>query len=87
MRERRAGTHLRGDPDRLHQFLVRGALAERGARVALDAIRTLRDVRSCHGDEVLGSGRKRALGEDCRAKIVECTGGTRRELLLTGEIE
>ena len=42
VRECRAGAHLSGDPNRLHQFLVRSTLPQRGARVALDAIRTMR---------------------------------------------
>ena len=73
MGEGGAGAHFRRDPDRFHQFLMRGALAQRRARVTADAIRALRDVRDRDRDDVLDLGREGSVGEDRLPEFVECT--------------
>ena len=52
-----ARSHFRGDPDRFHQLSVGSALAKRRARVAVNAIRALRDVCGIDSYDVLGFGR------------------------------
>ena len=56
--------HLGGNPDRLHQFLARGTLAECRLRVSSDAIRALRNMCHRNRDQLLGLCRQRAVGED-----------------------
>ena len=80
MRECCAGAHFRRHPDRFHQLLMRSAFAQRGARVAANAIRALRDVRDGDGNDVLGLGGEGAIGEDRLPELVECRCGAGREL-------
>ena len=49
MRVGTTGSHLGGDPDRLHDFLRGCSVLQRGFGMTLDAIGALRDVggRSC----------------------------------------
>ena len=65
MRVRTAGAHLRSDPYRLHELPLVGALAQRGLRVASDAVWALCDVSDGHRDELLGLLVERAVGETC----------------------
>ena len=70
-----AGSHLGGDPDRLHDLLSRGALAKRRFRVAADAIGALRHMRDSDCNQLLGLGRQRPISEDLTAKCLESSLG------------
>src|SRR5690606_20363885 len=67
-----AGTHLGGDPDRLHDLLLGRALAHRLLGVPIDAVRALGDMRHGDGDQLLrllveGTGREH-LGAELRER-------------------
>jgi hypothetical protein len=66
-----ARAHLGRDPDRLHQLLFVGALAQRGRRVASDAVRALRDVGDGGCDQLLRLRVQRAVGEHPPAELLE----------------
>ena len=55
--------HLGGDPNCFHEFLWRCTVAQR-RRMPLDAVRALRDVRDCDGDDLLGLCGQGPVGED-----------------------
>lgn len=71
MRVGAAGANLGGDPDRFHDLLRACSFALSEAGVALNAVRALRDVGGCHGDQLLGLLRQRPFGEDGVAEVVE----------------
>jgi hypothetical protein len=64
--------HLGGDPNCFHELLWRCTVAQRRLGVPLDAVRALRDVRDCDGDDLLGLRGQRSLGEDSLAEGIEC---------------
>lgn len=66
-----SGPHFSRDPYRFHQFLSRGAVAERGLGVPLDAIWTLRHMCHCNRYQLLGFCRQRAIGEHLPAECLE----------------
>lgn|GEM_PF-5251599 len=72
MRISPAGTHLGGDPDRFHHFLLRCPLVQGALGVAIDALGTLRHVGDGDGDQILHFARQRAVGEDAFAECLEC---------------
>src|SRR5690625_1819242 len=81
MRKSPSGAHFRGHPDRFHDLLVGGALLERLARVPLDAIRALRDVRHRHRDQLLGRAGQLAIGKHLGAEGLERFQRPRRQLV------
>src|SRR5918999_3742778 len=83
--ERRMGVsaaraHLRGDPDRLHQFLRRRAVSQRRLGASFDAVWALRDVRDRDRDQLLGLARQRAIPEHGLAELPERSLYLRRQL-------
>lgn len=79
-----SGAHFRGNPNCLHQFLLQGAMPQRRLCMALDAIRTLSDMRDRNSDDLLHSCRKRAIGENFpteRLKGLLCVWGQFATLL------
>ena len=84
MRVRASGPHLGGDPDRLHDLLLAGALALSQPRVAADAVRALRHMRDSDRDELLGLLRQRSVGEDLPAEFLKRVVDLRRELRPAG---
>jgi hypothetical protein len=52
--------------------LWRCTVVQRRLCVPLDAIRALRDVRDCGGDNLLGLRGQRPVGEDSLAEGIEC---------------
>jgi hypothetical protein len=64
--------HLGGDPNCFHELLWRCTVAQRRLGVPLDAVRALRDVRDCDGDDLLGLRGQRPVGEDSLAEGIEC---------------
>lgn len=61
--------HFDGNPDVLHQFLARGAVAERRFRLPFDVIGALRDVRHRNGDQLLGLLRQSDFDTRLRATM------------------
>src|SRR5690606_12702254 len=74
-----AGAHLRRNPDRLHDLLVRGTLSRGLLGVADDAIGTLRHMGHRDGDQLLGLLVQRARGEDLLAERLERRGRVRHQ--------
>jgi hypothetical protein len=48
-----SSSHLGGDPNGFHGLFWRDTVAQRRFGVSLDAVWALRDMRNCHGDELL----------------------------------
>ena len=71
VRERTSGAHLGRHPDRLHDLLLAGTGSARQLRVAADAVGALGHVGDRDGDELLGRGVHRAIGEGGLAEGVE----------------
>ena len=76
-----SGSHLRGHPDRLHDFRGGVALADGQIGVAVDAVRALGHVRDGYRDELLGFLGQRAVGEDGLAEALESVMDAGRQLL------
>lgn len=72
-RERRmgigtAGAHFRGDPDRFHQFLLGGAVPQRGLGMAPNAVWALGDMRNRDSNDLLHFCLQRTIRKDLLAK-------------------
>jgi hypothetical protein len=80
MRVGGAGAHFGGDPDRLHHLGLGRTALQCQLGVAADAVRALRDVRRRDGDQLLGLGRQRAVGEGTLAESAERGIGLGRQL-------
>src|SRR5665213_1911549 len=79
MRVRGPSAHFRGDPYRFHDLLWRRPVAQRGSRVAADAIRALGHVRDGDRNQLLRFRGNRAVGEYAVAEGTECLGGGGRK--------
>src|SRR5688572_23573764 len=73
--------HLRGDPNCLHDFVRRCAMAHRSLGVAAYAIRTLSNVRHCDGNQLLSLNCQGAVGEHALAESCESVMNVWRKLL------
>lgn len=67
----RPGPHLGRDPNRLHQFLARGAMTKGCFRVPADTIGALGNMRHRDGNQLLGLDRQSSAGKDLTAKLLE----------------
>jgi hypothetical protein len=65
-------SHLRGDPDRLHDLLGSVALADVQLGVALDAVWALGDVRDGYRDELLGLLGQRRYMSSTELRCSQC---------------
>jgi hypothetical protein len=81
--ESTSGSHLCGDPDRLHDLLRSIALSDGQLGVALDAVWALGHVRDGYRDQLLGLLGQRAVGEDGLAEALESVMDAGRQLLAT----
>ena len=63
--------HFRGNPDGFHDFLGRRATAQSAARMAADALGTLRHMRDRNRDQLLGLRRNRTFSEHAFAEGLE----------------
>ena len=57
---------------RFHEFLPCRAMPHSGFGVAADAVGALRDMGDSDGNQLLGLGCQRAIGEDLSAERPEC---------------